>query len=363
MSSIRETVIEWSKEIDARDQREALMIAERHQVGELLAVADAERVRLETLLADEREQSTEMRAELEAQIATATAKCVTLEARIAELEAQPIVQTVEVLPARFQNISVEQFTQGMTLINERNFDTIAAFQTDGPGAQGWDPIEGRSLTNLKVVQDPNIPAPYGPCAAQHTFPAGFIGGSSSAMQQINWAKSGKDYKTVHFRLVMALSPNFQGHKTSTNKLFHLWLGGRIGYGNQYFASAEGFGAGPLRFRQRCQGDPANKPHCPSNRFDNPEMVRGQYYTFDIVVALGERGQPDAGLVWQDGVLIGAYSPTVPNSFGQFDPLGFNKNADAFGIYQLQLAPTWGGGGDVVAQEMWIRYAHCAISAK
>lgn len=233
---------------------------------------------------------------------------------------------------------------GMTLLSDRQFATKAANDRDRAGAEGWDAVEGR-YPNFSIVNDPSAPK-SGPRVGQFLYPAGFTGGMSPATAQI-WFQS--PLRTVYLSLWVKLSPNWQGHRSSTNKMLFLWIAG----GTRFFISAEGAGSGPLWAQIRLQGVPDPRRRLHANQVPGALVHRGVWQRWELIVTPSTPGQADGSVRWWiDGTLISAY-----------DDLALVRPGESPEINQLQWSATWGGGGDVVAQDQWVRWDHVMISGK
>lgn len=239
---------------------------------------------------------------------------------------------------------------GLTQVTDRAFDSKAATTSDRIGSEGWDPIEA-ARPNFSIIFDGTAllsPTKVG----QMFYPAGMAGGVAPATAQIAWSKN-LGYTVMYQRFAMRLSSNFQAHRSSTNKIFHLWKGPLGGASsNNVFYSAEGAGTGHLFLNIRLQGSnvPDARPRLPPNAGANAELVRGKWQMVEVYVQINTPGKAD-GIIkaWVDGVLTHNYSDVALNANG----------GEAFD--QLQFSPTWGGTGDVVIanQYLWVDHSYLA----
>jgi hypothetical protein len=234
---------------------------------------------------------------------------------------------------------------GMRLVTNRAFSSKAKTSRDRAGAEGWDPIEGR-YANFSLVSDPTAPASKS-TVGQYLYPAGFKGGTSPANAQIAFAIPAK---TLYLSLWVKLSSNFQGHRSSTNKMFFLWIAG----GQRFFLSAEGAGSNALIPEVRLQGKiPDKRPRLMPNMARNVSIQRGKWQHWELVVTANTPGRSD-GVVqwWIDGTLITDYRD-----------MAILNSRESQQWTQFQWSSTWGGGNDVVNQNMYLQYDHVYISAK
>ncbi|MFL5489460.1 MAG: hypothetical protein ACJ8AJ_13360, partial [Gemmatimonadaceae bacterium] len=82
-----------------------------------------------------------------------------------------------------------------------------------------------------------------------------------------------------------------------------------------------------------------------------EYKRGQWHHVEVVAVSNTGSNRDGSVtMWVDGVL--ASSAT-----------GIEFEAGGPTWTYLQLSPTWGGGGDRVTNDMWIRIDHMYVSGQ
>lgn len=234
---------------------------------------------------------------------------------------------------------------GLALITDRPFNSLASTTSDTKGAEGWDPIEAR-YPNFAIVQDPTAPLSP-PNVLRTRYPAGFGGGSAPGTLQDNnarWVTPGR-YRTLYHRFAVKLDPHFVGHPTSTNKLFHVWVGADPGSaGNRIFYRAVCAGSAPCDFQVALQGAPDARTRFPAN-VGNGVMGRGVWITYEVELALNTPGQSDGRLdVWTDGQLTHHYTD-----------LEIAGPGETLVYQQIQWSPTWGGGGSTVPAtfDVWL----------
>jgi hypothetical protein len=249
--------------------------------------------------------------------------------------------------ASLPNVNFPNEPPGLTAVTDRAFDTKAASGTDRIGSEGWDPLESR-YPNFTVLIDGT--ATFSPQkVGQVLYPAGFAGGAAPSTAQIAFNNS-LGYKTFYHRFAVKVSANWQAHSTGTNKVYHMWIGdpaNGITNTNRTFYSFEGAGSGPMFFQYRLQGTPDPRARLIANTGANSEIVRDRWYVIEVLVTLNTPNQADGKVqVWLNGVMTHNYSD-VKYSLG--GTLTFSE---------IQWSPTWGGGGDVVTNNMYMYMDHC-----
>jgi hypothetical protein len=234
---------------------------------------------------------------------------------------------------------------GFTMLTDRPFSAKALNQYDRANSEGWDPIEGR-YPNFSLVSDPTAPFSGG-SVGQMKYPAGFVGGSAPATAQKYFYNT--NYKQLYVRVWVKLSANFQGQVSSTNKMFHLW----IANGNRFFLSAEGAGSGPLYAQMRMQGVPDLRRRLVPNVVVGAQVRRGVWQQWELVVQTNTPGQANGEARWYiDGKLVSDYRN-----------LEIVRVGEPENWQQVQWSPTWGGGGDLVQQDMFLWFDHMYVSGK
>ncbi|MGH7559690.1 MAG: hypothetical protein ACRENB_01590, partial [Gemmatimonadales bacterium] len=237
---------------------------------------------------------------------------------------------------------------GLGALNTRGFNSVAADDYDKTGAEGWDAVEGRSL-NFTVVADAAAPLSASK-VMQTRYPAGMNGGVAPGTGQYSWSP-GAGHRKLYHRFAIKASSNFAGHSTTTNKLFHIWVGGQ----NRVFYRLVGSGSNALDFQVALQGVPDARTRFTRNVAGTSSIItRGQWYTVEVVLQLNTAGVADGTIdFWINGSHIGRYTDV------QF--LGGGEGAMTF--HQIQWSPTWGGGGGTVPADMYLWLDHSYASAR
>ena len=237
---------------------------------------------------------------------------------------------------------------GFEVITERAFSHKAKDDKDrGPrGSEGWDGAEFRT-GNFSIVRDPTAPKSP-PFVAQFRYPQGFRGGRSPGLAQVAFRRPVRD---LYLSLWIKLSPNWEGHRSNTNKMFFLWVNG----GNRVFVSAEGKGQNRLQPQIRLQGRdiPDQRPRLPPNVQPGAEVRRGVWQRWELVVSPNTPGANDGRIRWWiDGQLVSDYRD-----------VGFIRSGEGVRWDQLQWSATWGGGGDSVPADQFIWWDHVYVSGR
>lgn len=238
-----------------------------------------------------------------------------------------------------------------TLIDERDFSGTP---------QSWDSFElghiGRNLAvcadtmlTLPLVCDAQRNGPRSPGFINITYPRGFGGGSSPAVLQRAFTSVGPP--RLYIGAWLRLGENWEGHRTSTNKLFYIWYGNPAGA--RIFFEASGRDDAPLFPAMFLQGMPDRRSVLRGNVDQATQLRRGQWHHLEIFIDLGTAAQANGVLrFWLDGQLI-----------GDFIDIAFLPATEVPRFTQVQIAPVWGGGTDTVTvpNGFTLRYDHMRIS--
>jgi hypothetical protein len=233
----------------------------------------------------------------------------------------------------------------MVLITHRDWGVKSNGTTR---VDGWDNIEA-NYPKLRITQD--VAAPLTPTAVLETFyPATQVAGTAPGTAQRFWTTP---YRHFYVRFAVKLSSNWIGNQSTTNKLFHVWVGGNgVADGNRIFYRAVCAGTGRCDFQVALQGSPDARTRFPAN-LGSGTMTRGQWYTYEVEHILNTPGQANGVIrVWTDHVLTHQYLDVV------------NQSAtENIGVRQLQWSPTYGGGGASPGVDQYIWLDHTYASGK
>lgn len=224
---------------------------------------------------------------------------------------------------------------GFEKLTERDFSTR--------NPTGWLHIEDRYPGRLEVVPDdnPNV----GPLVMEQRYPAGFQPGSGPATAEFPVRSP---VTRLYISVWAKLSPNWQGHVSSTNKMFYVWIGGRP----KVFISAEGVGSGLLEPQVRLQNDRAHRGRLRPNLARRAAVQRGVWQRWEFVFKANAPGRANGEVHWWiNGVKVSQY-----HDVAYVDP-GERPYWEVF-----QWRPIWGGsGGRPLAREQTLRFGHLYIS--
>jgi hypothetical protein len=235
-----------------------------------------------------------------------------------------------------------KLTACMTVGTERAFNCQPGSQCEND----WE-SDGR----FALASDTTAPLSP-PNVGQITFPAGFQGGSAAGR---SWP-GGLRSRTLHVAAWLRFSPNFQSHATGINKVFHFFIDDV----NRLFFQANGGGLAPAIGLQQLAapfnngaGHVGTAVLLSPNLDPGARMTRGQWHRVDLLL----RGNTP-------GVANGAVMAFL-NGRKVLDHEGIMFAAEGGdGRWRgFNWSPTWGGTGDLVAEEMYIQLDHIVISGK
>jgi hypothetical protein len=251
---------------------------------------------------------------------------------------------------------------GFTTISERSWNVIATWPTDPSAENGWDSIEGKSdivspnPNTLTIFSDPT--APISPSnVAQIMYPSGAAGGGSFTVAQRKWSVNLR-YNQLYIRYYLKVSSNFEGHSTTTNKIFHYWITGNSGSdpdgGNRVFDRIVGSGSDSiLDFQIGLQGVPDTRSQL-TGSIGTCTFNRDQWYQIENLFIANSPGVAN-GIVrtWINGVKVIDYNNVEILSGSDIAPAWV----------EAQWSPTWGGGGGHLTKTCYMWMDHTYISAK
>ncbi len=246
-----------------------------------------------------------------------------------------------------------------------------SFPCKSGGSEGWDDAEYR-YSNVTVTNDATAPLSgssilrmlYPP----QTVPSGqtYSPGVVQTMGFTGSTYGQRRYRKVYLRTALRVSANWQGHQTSTNKLFFvrandapLPTGGTTRM--EPIIRLRGVGAGALVLNVDLQGSPRDprtntgglNPNTPGASAAGAfNIQRGQWHILEVALEIGQNGAANGKLkIWVNGVLTHDYND-----------IEFEPSAVATNYWDvLHIAPTWGGQAGTINQLMWLDYDEFFIS--
>lgn len=230
---------------------------------------------------------------------------------------------------------------GMTKIDDRPFSQLD---------EGWGfEFDGSPET---IVSDSD--APHSPSGViQFNYFEGQSGGGPLGNRGALFFP--RSFDIVYIYLSWKIDPIWQGHKSLVNKQFFLAVTNpESGAGHQMIFDAHSLDLGRMRLRitgQRfCCDDPS--PFFVGN-VGSDDLTRGQWHEIEFVFTANTPGAADGRLeVWIDGV--------KSHDHNDFGPL---TSAEGPGFNKILWSSIWGGTGDTVESDMWIRVDHMYVSGK
>jgi len=229
---------------------------------------------------------------------------------------------------------------GMTTLTERAFNSVTE---DGWGVSAWS----GSVSNCTIQSDPTAPMSP-PNVGRIRYPAGFASGGEPCGE--SKPLSG-NYRTMYLSFWFMVSPNWDGHPTGANKIFHITIGGS----NHFVVNLWGYGNGMLQMGVLLQGIVnSGTGSTAANWLPNlgtGEVVRGKWYHVEMIAVGNSSGAADGSVDWWlNGTKIGSHS-------------GIQYVSGAGTWQNIAWAPTWGGAGPAVPAEMYQYIDHLRLSAK
>jgi hypothetical protein len=230
---------------------------------------------------------------------------------------------------------------------------LGVCQNSATREAGWDDIEGCAQINkgnLTIISD--AAAPFtAPNVAQMQYPQGFAGGVAPAVAQRSFSLS-LGYKTLFIRYYLKVSSNFEGHPSSTNKIFHYWVGNPAA--NKVFDRLVGVAQGPLEFQVALQGVLDTRTRLTVNQPGlSGAFERNRWYKIELLFIANTPGQPNGTVRgWINGQKAIEYTDVAILDTGE-SPIWS----------QVQWSPTWGGGGGITTTTFFMWLDHTYLSAK
>jgi len=200
--------------------------------------------------------------------------------------------------------------------------------------EGWT---DRGDPTFQIVQDPSAPMSP-PEIGRARYPRGFLSGRGPILTEVELPPN---IRGLYLSFWMRLSPNWVGHPTSVNKIFHLWIGGS----NRVYLSAHGRGNGPYLPQVNLQGIPGPQIARDLNPRRNPRVLirRGEWVHWELVLWANHPGQRDGSVEWwingEPAGREGGFAYTAPRFSSVWERVTWN--------------PTWGGGGPPLREPIFM----------
>jgi len=213
------------------------------------------------------------------------------------------------------------------------FSAITDWNMNALTGGGW--IITNANNYATVTTDSTAPVSP-PNVGQWMYPTGFAGGVEPAIMSHPLPAT---LKEGFVGVAWKPSNPWQGHSTYVNKIFFVF-GGLCG---NLIPIMYGPPGGPYQLRVAPEW--GNWTWLTPNVNDIP-VALGKWHTIELYFKLNTAG---AGIVrwWMDGTLLGQYT---------------NLTFPAIGCFaEVQLAPTWGGVGDVKTETDYFWFDHVKIS--
>ncbi len=197
--------------------------------------------------------------------------------------------------------------------------------------------------NFDIVDDAGAPRSSSK-VARATFPAGLGDGVSPVWSEA--AISSHSARQVYVAFWIKLSENWQGHSTGVNKVAIIWTHEKP----VVVANVLGTDAGPLSSEIRIQDVPDGPRNLAPN-LANPELVRGRWHRWELLLVSNVEGAADGEVHWWvDGTKVGAYADVRFGSASQSKVWDY-----------VTWRPVWGGRGDVIEETQYMWMDHYYVS--
>ena len=263
-------------------------------------------------------------------------------------------------PGGYYPIVGRHFT---TLGTGSNGRGTGSFPWKTGGSEGWDDAESR-YSNITLAQDATAPLsansivrmlyPAQTVANNTTYSPG-VAQMMDIVTATNHYGQSRHYRKLYFRTAFRVSENWQGHPSSTNKLFFI----RSESGHEPIVRLRGAGSNALQLNVDLQGSRRDRRNIgaqsslgPNRGVDEANHIRrGKWYVLEGVLEIGTNGQSNGTLrLWLDGALTHSYSDIEYEATGKRSDWGY-----------IHIAPTWGGGQGTINQLMWLDFDDFYVS--
>jgi len=204
----------------------------------------------------------------------------------------------------------------------------------------------RGDRGFRIVEDPTAPA-SAPFIGRAFYPRGFQGGRGPILTEVGVPA---EHRGLYLSFWMRLSPEWTGHASGVNKIFHLWIADH----NRVYLSAHGRGSGPYVPQVNLQGIPGPQIARDLNpiRSGRIKIRRGEWVHWELVFWANHPGERDARVEWWvNGEFAGresGFALVRPREKGFWERVTWN--------------PTWGGMGGAVPAPMYQDMDEIYVSA-
>lgn len=209
--------------------------------------------------------------------------------------------------------------------------------------EGWTDRGDRAF---RIVEDATAPVSP-PFIGRAFYPRGYQGGRGPILTEVALPEKTRG---LYLSFWMRLSPDWTGHPSNVNKVFHIWIAG----GNRVYLSAHGRGLGPYIPQVNLQGIPGPQIARDLNpiRSGRIKIRRGEWVHWELVFWANHPGERDARVEWWvNGEFAGresGFALVRPREKGFWERVTWN--------------PTWGGVGGVVPAPMYQDMDEIYVSA-
>jgi len=239
------------------------------------------------------------------------------------------------LPSRVQEQAERARRKGPGGLNEPSgFIPVSRREFLERVEEGWT---DRGDAAFQIVRDPGAPMSP-PDIGRARYPRGFLSGRGPILTEVELPPRSRG---LYLSFWMRLSPNWVGHPTSVNKIFHLWIGGS----NRVYLSAHGKGPGPYVPQVNLQGIPGPQIARDLNPRRSPRILirRNEWVHWELILWANHQGQRDGSVEWWiNGEPAGKetnFAYTAPRLRSEWERVTWN--------------PTWGGGGPVLREPIYM----------
>jgi hypothetical protein len=157
-------------------------------------------------------------------------------------------------------------------------------------------------------------------------------------------------KEVYVSVWVKIDPNWDGHPSTINKMFFLWMNG----GPNWITIAKGARDAKLWAMIGLQGTPDARKHFFQNVPEgNGILPRGRWMRWELVVKMNTPGNSDGEMHWWiDGKKTHQYTDVM-----------FSRAGEPSVTTDLTAASVWGGTGQTLKHEQRLYWDHLYVSGR